>query len=314
MMDIRTLTLQSCAKRFGARSKKRFLLALDEIFAQEGYASHTLEKRGLRGVTRNRIYAFEKTAKLYIAVPYDTPARLFWHRSKYYPLDGNRSMNQNMLATYVPALLFYALILLFVMLVAPQIADLTMQVIANVAVLAATLFLMWMIFHGIGNAHNANRNSAAIIAAVEFMRTLDKESKRRVGFVFVDHCDRRCPGAQLLATYFSEQKKNPDIIWLNCVGVGDTIGIGYRTHGKRLASALNAGKKAMPGVLYDMNGNQSLQSVMHYFDKGVMIAAGTRDETGALLVKDTQLSKDCEIDDQVLASVRALLEKAIPRK
>ncbi|MFR9255936.1 MAG: hypothetical protein ACLVJ6_10785 [Merdibacter sp.] len=150
-MDIRTLALERCPIRFGGRRKQRFLKELDPIFEEAGYPSHTLEKRGFRGKTRNQIYAFEKTAKLYIAVPYDTPERLFWHKSDYYPLDGNRSLNKNMLATYVPALLFYALILLFVMLVTPQVDDLILQVIANLAVLGATLLLMWLLFHGVAN-------------------------------------------------------------------------------------------------------------------------------------------------------------------
>ena len=313
-MDIRTLALERCPIRFGGRRKQRFLKELDPIFEEAGYPSHTLEKRGFRGKTRNQIYAFEKTAKLYIAIPYDTPERLFWHKSEYYPLDGNRSLNKNMLATYVPALLFYALILLFVMLVTPQVDDLILQVIANLAVLGATLLLMWLLFHGVANRHNANRNSSAVIAAVDFMRTLDREQKRRIGFVFVDRCDRRCPGAELLASYFEKQKKNPDIIWLNCVGDGNTLGIGYRTHGKRLASSLNAGKKPVTGMLFDMNGNRCLQTVMNYFDKGVMIAAGTVDAKGSLLVRNTQLSKDRQIDESMIAAVCELLKKAIPRK
>ena len=112
-----------------------------------------------------------------------------------------------MLATYVPALLFYALILLFVMLVTPQVDDLILQVIANLAVLGATLLLMWLLFHGVANRHNANRNSSAVIAAVDFMRTLDREQKRRIGFVFVDRCDRRCPGAELLASYLRNRRR-----------------------------------------------------------------------------------------------------------
>ena len=312
-MDIRTLALERCPIRFGGRRKQRFLKELDPIFEEAGYPSHTLEKRGFRGKTRNQIYAFEKTAKLYIAVPYDTPERLFWHKSEYYPLDGNRSLNKNMLATYVPALLFYALILLFVMLVTPQVDDLILQVIANLAVLGATLLLMWLLFHGVANRHNANRNSSAVITAVDFMRTLDREQKRRIGFVFVDRCDRRCPGAELLASYFEKQKKNPDIIELNCIGTGDTVGIGYRMHGKRLAALLNAGKNGMKTRMSDMNGDRCLQTSMYYFEKGVMISCGTPDEKGGLLVSNTQNGKDRVMEERNLSTVKQLLMKAAER-
>ena len=67
-------------------------------------------------------------------------------------------------------------------------------------------------------------------------------------------------------------------------------------------------------MLFDMNGNRCLQTVMNYFDKGVMIAAGTVDAKGSLLVRNTQLSKDRQIDESMIAAVCELLKKAIPRK
>lgn len=313
-MDIETLTMKECPTRFSNRGKKRFLQKVDSIFEEEGYTPTTMEKRSFRGLTRNRVYAFEKTTKLYIAIPYDTPQRLFWYRSDYFPLDGNRSLNKNMLATYVPALALYGLILLFIVFISPNMKDLTLQLFANLAVAVATVFLMWMLFHGIANHHNANRNSAALIAAVRFMKTLNNDQKRRIGFVLVDRSDQSNLGAKLLSSYFSEKKKKPDIIWLNCIGVGDTIGIGYRTHGKRLASSLHAGKKNEAIQLSDMNGDKSLQTAMQYFEKGIMIAAGEIDEKGSLLVRNTQLSKDRSYDMTTIERVINLLKEAIPRK
>ena len=80
-MDIRKLVLETCPSRFSRRNKKRFLSALDEIFEEEGYAGKDIDKRRLF-LTRDRMYAFEKTAKLYVVVPYDTPERLFWHKTR----------------------------------------------------------------------------------------------------------------------------------------------------------------------------------------------------------------------------------------
>ena len=314
MMKIEELTLEKYPVRFSSHKKKSFLLELDEVFQEEGYPVVMDEKRSFRGKTRNRMYAYEKTAKLYIAVPYDTPQRLFWYKSEYYPLDGNRSLNKSMLATYVPALVLYGLILLFILFVSPNMQDLVLKAAANLAVAAATIFLMWLLFHGIGNRKNANRNSSSIIAAVRFMKTLNNDQKRRIGFVFIDRCDQSCLGAKLLSAYFADKKKNPDIIWLDCVGVGDTIGIGYRTHGKRLASTIHAKKKQESVQLSEMGGDQCLRSVMSCFDKAVMISAGEIDAKGSLLVKDTQRSTDRVIDDKNIEKILALLQEAIPRK
>ena len=209
-MDIRKLALETCPSRFSRRNKKRFLSALDEIFEEEGYAGKDIDKRRLF-LTRDRMYAFEKTAKLYVVVPYDTPERLFWHKTKHYPLDGNRSLNSNMVATYVPAVIFYVLILLFITFVVPLFEDPLVQGFINLVVFICTLLLIVLLIKGVSNRHNHNRNSAAVIAAVEFMQSLNKDQKRRVGFVFTDRNRRRCEGAAILMKYFQEQKKNPDI-------------------------------------------------------------------------------------------------------
>ena len=86
-MDIRKLALETCPSRFSRRNKKRFLSALDEIFEEEGYAGKDIDKRRLF-LTRDRMYAFEKTAKLYVVVPYDTPERCSGIRPSIIPLTG----------------------------------------------------------------------------------------------------------------------------------------------------------------------------------------------------------------------------------
>lgn len=311
-MDIRKLVLETCPSRFSRRNKKRFLSALDEIFEEEGYAGKDIDKRSLF-LTRDRMYAFEKTAKLYVVVPYDTPERLFWHKTKYYPLDGNRSLNSNMVATYVPAVIFYVLILLFITFVVPLFEDPLVQGFINLVVFICTLLLIVLLIKGVSNRHNHNRNSAAVIAAVEFMQSLNKDQKRRIGFVFTDRNRRRCEGAAILMKYFQDQKKNPDIIELNCIGTGDTVGIGYRMHGKRLASLLNAGKNGMKTRMSDMNGDRCLQTSMYYFEKGVMISCGTPDEKGGLLVSNTQNGKDRVMEERNLSTVKQLLMKAAER-
>lgn len=313
-MDIRHLVLKKFPKRFSIHSKNNFLKELDQIFMEEGYTSKTIDKMSFRGKVKDQIYSFGKSAKLYIAVPYDTPSRIFWYQSQYFPLDGNRSMNKNMVATYVPAFLFYGIILLFILFVSPNIQNLQLQVILNLAIFAGTISLLWMLFHGFGNRHNTNRNSSSIIAAVEFMQSLQADQKRKIGFVFVDRCDHNCPGAQLLAEHFLKQNKNPDVIWLDCIAKGDVFGIGYRTHGKRLASLLHSGNKKDTIRLFDMNGNKCIQTVMNYFEKGILITSGEMDAKGSLVVKNTQTSKDKELDESNIQFIIELLNKAIPRK
>ena len=210
--------------------------------------------------------------------------------------------------------IFYVLlILLFITFVVPLFEDPLIQGFINLIVFICTLLLIGLLIKGVGNRRNTNRNSAAIIAAVEFMQSLNKDQKRRIGFVFTDRNRRRCDGAAVLMNYFQEQKKNPDIIELNCIGTGDTLGIGYRMHGKRLAALLNAGKSGMKTRMSDMNGDKCLQTSMYHYEKGVMICCGTPDEKGGLLVSDTQCGKDRVMEERNLDTVKQLLAKAAER-
>lgn len=312
-MDIRELVLKKYSVRFGRRSKNRFLDELTELFEEAGYTTHDIQKRSINGLTKNRIFAHEKTAKTYIVVPYDTPDRLFWFKSEFYPLDGNRSANKNLLGTFMPAVLLYVLILLFITFIAPQFQDIGLQLLANIAVLLTTIFLVYLLFHGFHNRNNVNRYSASIIAAVEFMQELSKDQKRRIGFVFTDRNRRRCEGAKLLASYFEEQKKSSDIVMLSCIAQGKRMGVGYRMHGKRMASLLNTGQKAMPASLVDMNGDKSIQTPMFYFEKGVMIACGEQDDRGQLFVTGTQTGKDRKMEEANLTTVKQMLKKLAAR-
>ena len=98
------------------------------------------------------------------------------------------------------------------------------------------------------------------------------------------------------------------------MGEGDTIGIGYRMHGKRMASSLNAGKKSKASLLCEMNGDKCMQTVMAYFDKGVMICAGRRDDKGSIVVNGTQSAKDRNIDETIVAEVVSLLHRTLLKK
>ena len=56
-------------------------------------------------------YGNRKRMKTVIVVPYDTPERKFWHKVFYFPLDGTKTMNKTLIATYVPIILLYVFIL-----------------------------------------------------------------------------------------------------------------------------------------------------------------------------------------------------------
>ena len=95
-------------KRFTRKQKHKFAKALHEDMTQAGY-----EKTMIKGSkliimkAEDYFYGNRKRMKTVIVVPYDTPERKFWHKVFYFPLDGTKTMNKTLIATYVPIILLY---------------------------------------------------------------------------------------------------------------------------------------------------------------------------------------------------------------
>lgn len=302
--------LQKYTKTFGCRftraQKNKFLHALHEDMNELGYESVKIP--GKKGLSKAENYLFGnvKQIKTLIVVPYDTPEKKFWHKVLYYPMDGSKTASKTMAATYVPLVVLFAIIFVAVYIIQPRIqADTSTSLIINtiisIVTFALTITMVYLMLHGAKNKHNVNRNSATIAEVMRIASMLNKDERKRVGFLFTDKNKLRFIGAEASVKYLNENSKNPTIIYLDCIGKGSKTCIGFNPQNRKLATEITKSypdKKSLD--VMKLNEDMRLQSAMSFFRKAVIISSGDMDEQGNLYVLGTGTGKDTNIDETLL--------------
>lgn len=287
--------------RFTRRQKKSFMEELQQEFASLNYASALIEGKGLLSHSYNYLFGNLKQIKTILVIPYDTPERKFWKKVRYYPFDGTRTASKTVVATYVPIFLFFVLLFAGLYGLRPLITSAKVASLLSLGLFLLTVILMYWMLHGFHNAHNANRNSASIAAAIDIARSLSKDERKKIGFLFTDKNKMRYTGAAAAAKDLADAGKNPTLICLDCIGVGDTLQIGFNPQNRKLANEIakyHPVKKHIETV--KLSEEMRAQHAMAHFKKAVVISCGELDEDGCLCVYGTGTSKDDHVDMDVL--------------
>lgn len=301
--------------RFHGRQKRAVRQAITEDFENMGYQTHLIRKRTLLRHADNLLCGSIRQARNVIVIPYDTPRRLFWWRSYYYPLNGTRTSNKGIIPLLAPVVVIYALLLGFMQLSEQWLHDPDKMRIASILMLTVLVLLVYLMLWGMANRHNANRNTAGIAAAIEIAKSLDKDERRSTAFLFLDQNQGRFYGAQLAAEAWQNEHKNPNMIVLNTFGKGSVLQIGYRNHAKKTAMELRQLSESIrPMKAVAMSDAMALSTPMAYFPKATAIAAGEIDAKGHLCVKGTATAKDREVDPQNVDAIIALLRAYIKKQ
>lgn len=294
--------------RFTRRQKKAFSQALIEDFETLGYPHEVVSGKHLFSRANNLVFGNLKHAKNVIAVPYDTPQKVYWPKSYFFPLDGMATSNKSLIPVFGPVLVLYLILLALMYGMDGFVSDVQGVKVAMSVIILLVIFLFYMMLHGITNKHNANRNSASIAAAYEIAKSLDKEQRRTTVFLFVDHNKTRHFGAKVAAEDFLKQSKNPNVIVLNTFAKGSQIQIGYNPQNKKLAQEINKSRPNSKRLkLIALSDEMRGSSPMEHFAKAVSIGAGEIDKKGRLCVMGTGTSKDKEIDEENVDQIIALL-------
>lgn len=300
--------------RFTKRQKARFQQAIIDDFKELGYDHQIVKGKRLLSRANNIVFGNIKHVKHVIAVPYDTPQKVFWPKSYYFPLDGMATSNKTLVPTFGPVLALYLILLAAMYGIEGFAPEATSIKIAMTVIVLLVILLFYLMLHGITNKHNYNRNSAGIAAALEIAKALSKDQRRTTVFVFLDANKTRHLGASVAAEDFLKQSKNPNIIVLNTFARGTHLQIGYNPQNKKLAQELN---KALSNAnrlkTVELTNEMRNSSPMEHFAKAVSIGAGELDKKGRLCVMDTGTGKDCIIDeanvDTVITMVSEYLKK-----
>lgn len=298
-------------KRFTRNQKHRFEKALSEDMQKAGY-----EKTVIKGSkmfimkAEDFFYGNRKRMKTVIVVPYDTPEKKFWHKVMYFPFDGTKTMNKTLVATYVPIILLYVFILLGLYVGGNFLTSATMASLMSFLMFVLVLLLIYLMIHGVGNKHNVNRNSSAVVAAVELAQSLDKDERQRVAFLFTDKNKSSFLGARCADEDFAKDGKNPNIICLDCIGDGKVTMIGYNPQNRKLAMEIAKyyPEKGKNVDTIKLDEAMRTQTAMSYFRKAVVIASGELDEDGRLYVMGTGTGKDTFADSTHITHIVEMLK------
>ncbi len=298
--------------RYTRKSKKRFRNELIKDFQGLGYSHTIVSGKHWLSKADNLVFGNIKHAKNVVAVTYETPQKMFWWNSYYYPLDGLATANKTLLPTF-GLLGFLYFIMLGCTYLAEGLLDKEMGLwVSSVIMIVMIVLMFYVLLIGVGNKHNANRFSASIAAALEIAGKLDKDERRNTVFVFLDAASHRHLGARIAAEDFLKQVRNPNVIVLSTIAKGESMQIGYNAQNKKLAQDIN---RCLPAdqrlKLVPLGNEMRTSSSMEHFSKAVVIAAGDLDKRKRLCVKDTATGRDKQIQeeriDQVVQMVSAYL-------
>lgn len=290
--------------RFTSRQKDKFRKEIIKDFEELGYNCDIVEGRKYLSKARNLLFGNLKHAKTVIAVPYDTPQKVYWLKSYFFPLDGMATANKSLIPVFGPVLVLYLVLLVLMYGLDGFVSEISGVKVVMTIIIVLIILLFYMMLHGITNKKNFNRNSAGIYAAYEIAKHLSKDERRTVVFLFIDSNRTKHLGARIAAEDFLKQTKNPNIIVLNGFANGSQMQLGYNANNKKLAQDLN---KVFPNgarlKMVQLSNDMRTSSPMEHFSKAVTIGAGEIDKKGRLCVMGTGTSKDTVIQEENIEKV-----------
>lgn len=300
--------------RFYRFQKHKFENALTKDMEEAGYEKTVFEgKKMLVMKAEDYFYGNLKRMKTVIVVPYDTPERKFWHKVLYFPFDGTKTMNKTFAATYMPIILLYIAILLVVYATGKLITSPKVASMISLLMFLFVFFLVYFMLHGFANHKNVNRNSSAIVAAVQLAKQLNKDERQRVAFLFTDKNKGSYLGAKIANDRFEKEGKNPNIICLDCIGTGPVTKVSFNPGNRRFAvEVANEYKEKIETVKVD--DMMRIQTPMINFRKAIMIASGEVDENNRLYVLGTGTRKDKVADAKHIDEITDMLYSYVQKQ
>lgn len=306
LMDVYAKTY---GKRFTILQKKKCAEQLKKDMSERGYACEELKKR--KGLSHCRSYFFGDKAnvKTIVAVPFDTPERKFWYKTQYYPMDGTLSNKKNSFPTYAPIMIAYVLVFILLSVFGEHLKGTSYADLASTGVLLFILLMAYMLLQGFGNKQNYNRNTAAFVTALELAEALNKDERREIGFLFLDANRGNYLGADSSSKIIEEEwHKSVEVIFLNCIGVGEDMVVGYNAaNRKRAEEIIKYTDLEKKPVLQKLSDEMRAFSVMFFFKRAVVISSGTLDEDGNLKVEKTGTGKDITVEETRVDEIRKMV-------
>jgi hypothetical protein len=226
------------ARRASIKDKQRVLSAIIQDFGPLGYE--------VKGVTQKKRFMTSlnihignlQKAKTVIVAPYDQPSKRFFTRG-YHPFREVDPLWVKLISdNVITGSLAVAGILSILMLgpINPTAAVVVLGVLTVLMVLVTLIMPQ-----GILNMANANRSNSGLYVMWGLAQRL--KGAPEVAFVLLDHTTLNRHGELMLSTLLGTRRVPAQVIYLDCVGVGETVLISSDANNqhwaKRLAAAVN---------------------------------------------------------------------------
>lgn len=288
-------------KRYSKKQKIRFLRYIQSSAQEKGVKMY-LDEGEASGKSGCNVYLGPtQRAKTILAVPYDTPSRLWWPGFHYYPMDPERNARQESLVMALNFALAAVLLAAYWFAVFRRcfsaggpIGGLALFGLLLVALLAVNLVL------GSANAKNYSRNSASLALALEIFDGLQDGS---VAVALLDNACAGLDGYARLAEYLGGRAPQTNVVILDCVMSGSELH-GHCTKERIEALAVRNGDIQWHEAASEGN------AVLSLFPRGMVITGGSW-IGDATVVKGTRSGRDDELNmermERVLVTLRQMI-------
>ena len=288
-------------KRYSKKQKIRFLRYVQRSAQQKGVKMY-LDEGEASGKSGCNVYLGPtQRAKTILAVPYDTPSRLWWPGLHYYPMDPGRNARQESLVMALNFALAAVLLAAYWFAVFRRCfsaggltGGLALFGLLLVALLAVNLVL------GNANAKNYSRNSASLALALEIFDGLQDGS---VAVALLDNACAGLGGYARLADYLGGRARQANVVIFDCVMSGSEL------HGHCTRERIEA-LAARNGDIQWHEAASEGNAVLSLFPRGMVITGGSR-IGDATVVKGTRSGRDDELNmermERVLVTLRQMI-------
>lgn len=288
-------------KRYSKKQKIRFLRYIQSSAQEKGVKMY-LDEGEASGKSGCNVYLDPtQRAKTILAVPYDTPSRLWWPGFHYYPMDPERNARQESLVMALNFALAAVLLAAYWFAVFRRcfsaggpIGGLALFGLLLVALLAVNLVL------GSANAKNYSRNSASLALALEIFDGLQDGS---VAVALLDNACAGLDGYARLAEYLGGRARQTNVVILDCVMSGSEL------HGHCTKERIEA-LAARNGDIQWHEAASEGNAVLSLFPRGMVITGGSW-IGDATVVKGTRSGRDDELNmermERVLVTLRQMI-------
>lgn len=284
MKDFMAAVAGAFGKRYTVKQKARFINYIRNREQKKGLQVQVKEGKG-RGnsVCRNVYIGNIKNADTIIAVPYDTPSQRILPIWNYDPVRADQNLKTDtvvMIFHILAAMMLTIGYLIFLQHIRK------FELLGTVTMVILLFPMAWVdvkLVFGWGNKNNVSRNSASIVAALEFLDRYPKEA----AIALLDQSSCGFWGYKCMKDDLKEKAATKKIIALDCVSSGAFISL-YCNVGEEIQI------QDEKIILKQVTQDKKEQSILGLFEKGVLLTGGENKENSA--IRNTGCNRDTEIN------------------